>query len=63
MLKNYNELCNEMDLLDGNINRICVTKDEKELESMYKFAKKRLEEIYNYNTQRIKKLNRNKNDI
>ena len=53
MITNYNELRNERDTLDGNINRMCVTKDEEEMERMYAFAKLRLDEIkdnYDYLT-------------
>ncbi len=40
---------NETDLLTGNMNRMCVTDDLKELESMYDFTKKKLEIIYKIN--------------
>lgn len=39
---------NEVDMLNGNINRMCITSDLKELEKMYKFAKKRIDSIFEY---------------
>lgn len=56
MIESYNELTYEIDMLRGNINRICVTDNVEEIERMYKFAKLRLDEIYNYNLSRINKL-------
>lgn len=55
MITNYNELDNEINMLKGNINRICVSDDYEELERMYMYAKIRLDEIYDYNLSRIKK--------
>lgn len=43
----------EADMLQGNVNRMYVTHDPKELERMYETAKKRLEKIYEYNKNRI----------
>ncbi len=53
MLKNYKELSGEIDMLQGNINRMCVTSDIEELQRMYKVAKKRIDEIYWYNEKRL----------
>lgn len=53
MLKNYNELNNETRMLTGNINRMCVTDSTEELQQMYTFAKKRIDEIYQYNVNRL----------
>lgn len=35
-----------MDMLRGNLNRMCVTHDRNELESMYKWAQARLNMLY-----------------
>lgn len=43
----------EKDMLYGNINRMCVSDDAKEILNMYNFACKRLERIYHYNYDRI----------
>lgn len=56
MIKNYNELQNEIKMLEGNIARICLTKNFDELDVMYKWAKLRLEEIKIYNYDRINKI-------
>jgi len=47
-IKNYNELQNELDMLKGNINRLCISDSVEELESHIKYAKLRLENIYAY---------------
>lgn len=41
------ELYNEYDMLQGNINRMFLTKDKIEFVTMSKFAKKRLEHLIN----------------
>lgn len=41
-----NDLPNLCDMLQGNINRMMVTKDDKELRKMYEFAERRLQAIY-----------------
>lgn len=56
MIRNFNELSNEIKMLDGNINRICVTHDDDEIDLMYQMAKFRLDEIYMYNRTRISEL-------
>ena len=43
---NHKELINECDMLKGNINRMMVTKDPKELLRMYEFAEQRLQKIH-----------------
>ena len=50
---NRQELEIEIDMLRGNINRMCVTDDDAELTSMQQWAKKRIERIYLYNRQRL----------
>lgn len=47
------ELMNKADMLQGNINRMMVTKDFKELSSMYQWAERRLQTIYR---ERVKEL-------
>ncbi|MDO4327518.1 MAG: hypothetical protein Q4E24_16095 [bacterium] len=44
-----------LNLLQGNINRMCVTEDEKELESMYQWAKRRIDTIYEYNKRKLER--------
>lgn len=48
----------EIDMLRGNINRMCVTDDDAELESMQQWAKKRIDRIYSYNYQRLRERER-----
>lgn len=47
------KLKNELDMLQGNINRMCVTDDEEELLSMQEWAKTRIDRIYSLNKQRL----------
>lgn len=47
------ELNNEVDMLEGNINRMCVTKDIKELCNMIEYARLRIERIYQHNKERL----------
>ena len=47
------ELMIEADMLQGNINRMMVTKDSKELMSMYEWAERRLQTIHK---ERVKEL-------
>ena len=42
----HKELMNECDMLKGNINRMMVTKDTKELQKMYEIAEYRLQKIH-----------------
>lgn len=37
---------NEQDMLKGNINRMCVSDDSDELVEMYRFAKLRIQNIF-----------------
>jgi hypothetical protein len=55
MITNYNSLREEIRMLEGNINRICVTDDLEEVNAMYDWAKRRLDAIFNYNKNRLKK--------
>lgn len=42
----HKELMNECEMFKGNINRMMVTKDPKELLRMYEFAEIRLQKIH-----------------
>ena len=48
----------EIDMLKGNINRMCVTDDDAELASMQQWAKKRIDRIYLHNHQRLREQER-----
>lgn len=52
-IKTKEELDNEIDLLEGNINRMCVTTNLVELCDMAMWAQKRIENIYDYNKQKL----------
>ena len=43
----------EEDMLKGNINRMCVTDELGELESMRNYAISRINRIYNTNLERL----------
>lgn len=43
----------EADMIIGNINRMCVTHDPKELDSMFHYAAERLGNLLVMNTQRL----------
>lgn len=43
----------ETDMLQGNINRMCVCDTREELDSMYKYAKSKIDRIYVLNQQRF----------
>lgn len=38
----------ELSMLQGNINRMCVTTDEKELSDMRDWAKRRIDRIFDH---------------
>ncbi|GHV41302.1 hypothetical protein FACS189490_07920 [Clostridia bacterium] len=50
---NYNEFRNEVDALQGNINRMCVTNNLHELVSMRDWADRRIDKIYSFLADRI----------
>lgn len=52
-ISNKNSMFVECDMLEGNINRMCVTDDLKELNSMFEFASRRLDAIFHYNLKRF----------
>lgn len=43
----------EYDMLQGNLNRMFLTNDVKELVVMYEFAQKRIQRIYEYHCARL----------
>lgn len=47
------ELRNEIDMLQGNINRMCVTDDVQELFSMHCYAEDRLRRIFKINYKKL----------
>lgn len=49
MINNREELEECLRMLQGNINRLCVSDDLDELSKMKEFAIKRINEIYIYN--------------
>lgn len=49
----HQELMIECDMLQGNVNRMMVTKDIRELVRMHEFAEMRLQKIYKW---RVKEL-------
>lgn len=49
------DICNIKDMLRGNINRMCVTSDIKELDDMYKAALNKIDNIYVKNNIRLRK--------
>ena len=57
---NYQEMCNEKDMLEGNINRMFVADNITEVCSMYVFAQERLKRLYKENCKRV--IENNKND-
>ena len=46
----------ELDMLKGNINRMCVTDSRDELMMMYAWANKRLNSIMTMNEERLKEV-------
>lgn len=47
------ELYLECDLLQGNINRMCVTNNFDELDKMELVARDRIQKIFDYNFNRL----------
>lgn len=52
-IKTKQELDIEIDMLKGNINRMCVTDDLSEMLDMYEYAQERIDKIYQYNKDRL----------
>lgn len=55
MIKTYVEAGKERRMLDGNINRMKLTKDLEELESMHDWAVKRLDQLYLFYAEELRK--------
>ena len=55
MIKNYKEANNEREMLTGNLNRMKLTKDLKELESMHAWAVKRVNRLYLFYAEELRK--------
>lgn len=53
VINNRNDLENEIRMLQGNVNRMCVTDDVEELNSMKEWAIKRTNEIHTYNLSKL----------
>lgn len=51
---NKNKLDNELDMLQGNINRMCITDNIGELRSMYMWANLRINEVFRIRQDEIK---------
>lgn len=61
-IRNHEEMLGEVDMLKGNINRVCISKDVEEISQMYHFALMRLEEIMKYNVRRVVERKKNTED-
>lgn len=46
-------MINQIEMLKGCVNRMCVCKDKKELDSRYRFSKLYLGYVYRYNLKRM----------
>lgn len=57
MIKNYDELRNELDTLYGNVNRICVTNDISEIEKRYQLVVNAMFRIYVYRKNVVEDMN------
>lgn len=51
--KDRQKLQNIIDMLRGNINRMCVTNDKEELEEMRYYAKRKIDMIADINKKRL----------
>ncbi len=61
-IRNREEMLGEVDMLRGNINRICVSDDVEEISQMYHYALTRLEELMKYNVRRVVERKKNIED-
>ena len=50
----HRETMNSVDMLEGSINRMCVTDDLNELRERFTSAMLSLAELYNVNRQKLK---------
>jgi hypothetical protein len=55
MIKTYAEANNEREMLTGNLNRMKLTKDLTELESMHAWAVKRVDRLYMFYAEELRK--------
>ncbi len=60
---NKNELKSEIDMLQGNINRMMVSDDIEEISKMYYWANKRVSTIFMENIERVIEEERIRNQI
>ena len=61
-IRNRKEMLGEVDMLRGNINRICVSDNVEEISQMYHYALMRLEELMIYNVRRVVERKKNIED-
>lgn len=62
IIRNREEMLGEVDMLRGNINRICVSNNIEEISQMYHYALTRLEEVMKYNVRRVVERKKNIED-
>ena len=55
MIKTYAEADNERRMLDGNVNRMQLARDLTELEAMHAWAVKRLDQLYLFYAEELRK--------
>ena len=55
MIKTYAEADNERRMLDGNVNRMKLATDLTELESMHAWAVKRVDRMYQFYAEELRK--------
>lgn len=61
-IRNHEEMLGEVDMLRGNINRICVSDNVEEISQTYHYALMRLEELMKYNVRRVVERKKNIED-
>lgn len=49
---------NELRLITGDINRMCITDDDEELVNAQQWAKRHIDRIYEHNRQRLREAER-----
>ena len=55
MIETYAEVDNERRMLDGNVNRMKLATDLTELESMHAWAVKRVDRLYLFYAEELRK--------
>lgn len=50
---NYNEMHNLVEMLRGEINRMCITDEMKELDNLRLFADLNISKLFDMNVQRL----------